>query len=272
MGSGAKSSYGGSSMHRPNEDCCSRCITRVPYATLIALILSWAGVGVFCGTLYRGVNLTLRVLQDVFKIDKGIGWVEPTQLAFIILGASMAALALMILVVAILATGNTRHEVYRSSFGRTGGTVACMIFIFVTYVLLLCWLIVFACCIVMTVFYSLSWGVCNTDEIGWEDGFIDFYPYHFLFPSGTMRENMEVRGSAEIKMFCKDYVEHAEVMFILASVSCFIVIVSLVHFLMALSANYAHIRGHGKFAELQDLHDLTSETLTLTERDPYHIK
>ena len=90
--------------------------------------------------------------------------------------------------------------------------------------------------------------------------------------TGTMRENMEVRGSAEIKMFCKDYVEHAEVMFILASVSCFIVIVSLVHFLMALSANYAHIRGHGKFAELQDLHDLTSETLTLTERDPYHIK
>ena len=35
----------------------------------------------------------------------------------------MAALALMILVVAILATGNTRHEVYRSSLGRTGGTI-----------------------------------------------------------------------------------------------------------------------------------------------------
>ena len=112
--------------------------------------------------------------------------VEPTQLAFIILGASMAALALMILVVAILATGNTRHEVYRSSLGRTGGTIACMIFIFVTYLLLLCWLVVFGCCIIMTVFYSLSWGVCNTDEIGWEDGFIDFYPYHFLFPSGKI--------------------------------------------------------------------------------------
>lgn len=272
MGYGAKSHYGGSSMHRPNEDCCSRCITRVPYATLIALILCWAGVGVFCGTLYRGVNLTLRLLQDVFSLDRGLGWVEPTQLGFIILGASMAALALMILTVAILATGNTRHEVYRSSLGRTGGTIACVIFIFVTYVLLICWLIVFACCIVMTIFYSLSWGVCNTDEIGWDDGFIDFYPYHFLFPKGTMKENMEVRGPAEIKMFCKDYVEHAEVMFILSTVSCFIVIISLVHFLMALSANYAHIRGHGKFAELQDLHDLTSETLTLTERNPYHLK
>jgi hypothetical protein len=26
--------------------------------------------------------------------------------------------------------------------------------------------------------------VCNTDEIGWESGTIDFYPYHFLFPKG----------------------------------------------------------------------------------------
>ena len=69
MGSGGKSmnSY-------PEEDCCSKCITRVPYATLIALILNWAGVSVFCGTLYRGVNLTLRLLQDVFQLDKGLGW------------------------------------------------------------------------------------------------------------------------------------------------------------------------------------------------------
>ena len=35
---------------------------------------------------------------------------------------------------------------------------------------------------------------------------------------------------------------------------------------MVLSANYAHIRGHDKFTELQDLHDLTSETLTLHDR------
>merc|ERR1712088_1123899 len=121
-----------------NEDCCSRCITRVPYATLIALILSWAGVGVFCGTLYRGVNLTLRVLQDVFQLKDGLGWVEPTQLTFIILGASMAALALMILVVAFLATGSTRHTVYRSSMGRTGGTLACVIFIIITQLLMFC--------------------------------------------------------------------------------------------------------------------------------------
>lgn len=61
-------------------------------------------------------DYVLTIVCFVFRV-------EPTQLAFIILGASMAALALMILVVAILATGNTRHEVYKSSFGRTGGTI-----------------------------------------------------------------------------------------------------------------------------------------------------
>ena len=53
---------------------CDWCITRTPYATLVALILCWAGVGVFCGTMYRGVNLTLRLLQDVFHLDKGLQW------------------------------------------------------------------------------------------------------------------------------------------------------------------------------------------------------
>ena len=51
-------------------------------------------------------------------------------------------------------------------------------------VLLFAWLVVLACCIVMTVFYTMSWGVCNTDEIRWDEGFIDFYPFHFMFPAG----------------------------------------------------------------------------------------
>ncbi len=85
--------------------------------------------------------------------------------------------------------------------------------------------------------------------------------------SGTLREHMEVRGQAEIKMFCKDFVEDAKVMFVLATSACLLVIISLVHFLMALSANYVHISCHDKFIELQNLRDLTSETKTLAEKE-----
>ena len=62
---------------------------------------------------------------------------------------------------------------------------------------------------------------------------------------------MLVEGQAEIKMFCKDYVQRAEVMFILSTVSCLVVVLSLVQFLMSLSANYAHIKGHDKFTDLK---------------------
>merc|ERR1712045_508736 len=63
--------------------------------------------------------------------------------------------------------------------------------------------------------------------------------------------------------------QNAELMFLMATAACILVIFSLVHFLMALSANYAHIRGHDKFTDLVDLHnlDVTSESVQLTELD-----
>ena len=99
------------------------------------------------------------------------------------------------------------------------------------------------------IFYAIS-GVCSTKEIQWDQGSIDFYPFNFLFPEGSQRVNMLVEGQAEIKMFCIDYVQKAELMFLIATAACVLVVMSLVHFLMALSANYAHIRGHDKFTDL----------------------
>ena len=121
---------------RKGDGGAGGCLTRTPYATLLALIMCWAGSAVFCGTMYRGVNLSLRVVQDVFHVDNSLEWVEPTQLAFVILGASMAAIAVMILVSSILATGATRVEVYRTQVGRVSGRVATATFIFLMSV---CW-------------------------------------------------------------------------------------------------------------------------------------
>ena len=98
----------------------------------------------------------------------------------LMLGAGMAAVGLMILVSSFLATGATRVEVmmimimmrimimtmmmmkvYRSHVGRVGGRVATAVFIFLTYVLLVAWLLVLFCCIIVTTFYTLSWGICH---------------------------------------------------------------------------------------------------------------
>lgn len=74
---------------------------------------------------------------------------------------------------------------------------------------------------------------------------------------------MEVCEAHEVKLFCKDYVERAEVMFILATVACLLVIISLIHYLMCLSANYAHIRDHEKFQELQELQYLQDPEMSV---------
>ena len=49
------------------------------------------------------------------------------QLGFVIVGASMGALGIMILFVGCLATGATRHKVYRTWRGRVGGRISCAV-------------------------------------------------------------------------------------------------------------------------------------------------
>lgn len=46
---------------------CNDCMARVPYATLIATIMCCLGVGIFCGTMYRGATLSVLMMDQVKK-------------------------------------------------------------------------------------------------------------------------------------------------------------------------------------------------------------
>lgn len=59
-----------------------------------------------------------------------------------------------------------------------------------------------------------------------------------MFPYNTKPSDMEVCEAHEIKLFCKDYVERAEVMFILATVACLLVIISLVSIFSIMFVQY----------------------------------
>lgn len=48
---------------------CRDCLTRIPYATFIATVLCFIGIGVFCGTVYRGATLANLILLDVFHVQ-----------------------------------------------------------------------------------------------------------------------------------------------------------------------------------------------------------
>ncbi|KAK9508632.1 hypothetical protein O3M35_006149 [Rhynocoris fuscipes] len=243
---------------------CDDCMTRVPYATLIATIMCLIGVGIFCGTMYRGATLSALMLNEVFHLR--LNWLEPLQTTLVALGAGMGALGLMVLFVGCLATGATRHKVYRAWSARVGGRISCAVFMSITYILQIIWLSLFVFLIIVTLYYTIFWTLCSSDRVQNQNQCIDFKQFDFMFPSGTRPEDMEICPPHEIKLFCKDYVEKAEVMFILATFACLLVILSLVHYLMCLSANYAHIRDHEKLQELQEIQNLNDlEGLTASK-------
>ncbi|XP_044749969.1 proteolipid protein DM beta isoform X2 [Coccinella septempunctata] len=246
---------------------CDACLTRIPYATLIATIMCALGVSIFCGTMYRGATLAVLMFREIFKLN--IFWIEAVKMTFVIIGACMGALGLMILFVGCLATGATRHKVYRAWRHRVGGRISCAIFMAITYVLTLVWIIKFTFLVLVTFVYTVFWKMCENPRVATYQDPIDLTQFYFLLPDNTPQERMKISGEKEVKSFCIDYVEKVEIMFIFATVACVLVILSLVHYLMCLSANYAHIRDHEKFQELEDLQMLQGDHEMLSAKDRF---
>lgn len=106
-------------------NCCKSCMTRIPYATMIATVMCLIGVAIFCITMYRGASLTIIMFDQVFRFR--LFWIEAVQMIFVAIGASMAGLGFMILFVGCLATGSTRYKVYRAWRSRVGGRISCAV-------------------------------------------------------------------------------------------------------------------------------------------------
>nr|CAH7723874.1 unnamed protein product [Callosobruchus chinensis] len=238
------------------KGCCEKCMTRIPYATLIATIMCALGVVIFCGTMYRGATLAVLMFSEIFSMQ-----VDAVKMTFVLIGACMGALGLMILMVGFLATGATRHKVYRGWGSRVSGRLSCAIFMCITYVLQIAWILMFCFLVLVTFVFTVFWKMCENPRVS-------TYQDNFLFPEGTRQEHMKVSGESGVRAFCIDYVEKAELMFVLATVASVLVILSLVHYLMCLSANYAHIRDQEKFLQLQDLQMLGDNEL-LTGKDRF---
>lgn len=83
------------------------------------------GVGTFCGTMYRASTLAVLMADQVFHIR--LRWLEAVQMVFVVIGASMAALGIMILCFGFLTTGATRQKIFKAWRTRVGGRISCAI-------------------------------------------------------------------------------------------------------------------------------------------------
>lgn len=178
-------------------------------ATMMLLI----GVGVFCGTMYRGSSLAVIMFDHVFHLK--LLWIEAIQMIFVIIAASMAALGFMILFVGFLATGATRHKVYRAWGSRVGGRISCAVFMVFTYILKIVWIVILCFLSIVTFVFTLFWKMCLKTEVQTHRTCIDltqfsglrqisafdlwltlkFHLFRLPLPSGSARGGHEsVRG------------------------------------------------------------------------------
>lgn len=86
--------------------------------------------------VYFGININVNIKflitrWFVFRIDA-------IQMTFVIVGACMGALGLMILIVGCLATGATRRKVYRAWRSRVGGRISCAVVSFIKLFFQIC--------------------------------------------------------------------------------------------------------------------------------------
>lgn len=147
-------------MPERNESGCADCLGRVPYASVLALVLCWIGVGLFCGFLYPAINTSVRQAQDILQLN--VPFLEHIRLAFIIVCVLMIIFSLVLVILASVATGLNRQRIYSGWTSRIGGRIANGIFMTLTYLLYLCWLGAFSTVSIMAFCYVVMSKLCPT--------------------------------------------------------------------------------------------------------------
>ncbi|XP_067904112.1 proteolipid protein DM alpha isoform X2 [Heterodontus francisci] len=172
------------------SECCVRCLTGIPYASLIATVLCFVGVAVFCGCGHEALTGTEKLIELYFSNDFTdyavlVNVVHVFQ--YVIYGTASFFFLYGVL---LLAEGFYTTSAIKSLFGEFRTTVCgrCVsaTFIVLTYALGVTWMGVFAFSALPVYIYYTMWSTCQmvkyvTDNgTGFDDICVDARQYGIL--------------------------------------------------------------------------------------------
>ncbi|XP_069060824.1 neuronal membrane glycoprotein M6-b isoform X4 [Pleurodeles waltl] len=146
-------------------ECCIKCLGGVPYASLVATILCFSGVALFCGCGHVALTGTVTILEQHFSSNTADHALlsEVIQLMqYVIYGiASFFFLYGIILLAEGFYTTSAVKELH-SEFKTTAcGRCISGMFVFLTYVLGVAWLGVFGFSAVPVFMFYNMWSSCE---------------------------------------------------------------------------------------------------------------
>ncbi|XP_031415414.1 glycoprotein M6Ab isoform X3 [Clupea harengus] len=152
-------------------ECCIKCLGGIPYASLIATILLYAGVALFCGCGHEALSGTVTILQNYFEVVKGP--VESLDVftmidifKYVIYGVAAAffVYGILLMVEGFFTTGAIR-DLYGDFKITTCGRCVSAWFIMLTYIFMLAWLGVTAFTSLPVFMYFNIWTMCQNATI-----------------------------------------------------------------------------------------------------------
>ncbi|XP_052795997.1 neuronal membrane glycoprotein M6-a-like [Mya arenaria] len=235
-----------------------------PFASLIASIIVFVGVGLFCGGLYRALTIIIKsVMQELFGFD--VSWLEVLQIVFIVIACVMGLFAILLLIFAFLATGATRKNVYSGASCIMGGRISAAFFMFISYLLNLVWLVISAVCVIPIVGYLMVHSICATEVYSKDANSLNGYCFTLTnfgiyrnqsYPLGITPPGREqLCGHTELRRFC-DKIEESGPMFCVALVGSVLICLGMLHFMISLAANYTRIRISKELTDYRDAVDM----------------
>lgn len=216
------------------ENCCEkflRCLSYVPCGSLIAWIILLLGLGALAGSLILGTRKARHMLEE----DRLLWFMEFSVTGVVV---SMFVIGTSFLVAGHLSTDPTSRRIFNSSSKNRcarGFNVFLLVFI---YILCLLWILLstlLATPIVLLVMMYLVTGQFENEA----SDCLELQNY------GFSEKNL---CSADLDRF-KDEAKDVLICYGVSLLSSLLVVVSLVHFLICISANITHLRDN-RFATL----------------------
>lgn len=236
----------------------------IPWASLVALLVTWIGLFLFATKLYDGMLDLEEQSQGLFKFL--LPYLKMVRQATVISAIVMAALTAMMAIVGFFATLHTDH-CYRGrtsscTCSKLGSRVMCALFWILSYLLNLCWMGILSFMVVMTSAYFAFLPVCLP-----QSGTVDSYCLNFTVLSSLMTGasdanavNLLLCGGA-IDKLCK-LTKAILPWYWGAYLGCVAVLLGLSHFNGSLAANFAHGKHAIRYVKIRDR---TSPTIQWTK-------
>ncbi|XP_062932773.1 neuronal membrane glycoprotein M6-a [Cynocephalus volans] len=252
-------------------ECCIKCLGGIPYASLIATILLYAGVALFCGCGHEALSGTVNILQTYFEMARTAGdtldvftMIDIFKYVIYGIAAAFFVYGILLMVEGFFTTGAIK-DLYGDFKITTCGRCVSAWFIMLTYLFMLAWLGVTAFTSLPVYMYFNLWTICrNTTLVEGANLCLDLRQFGIV----TIGEEKKICTVSEnfLRMCESTELNMTFHLFIVALAGAGAAVIAMVHYLMVLSANWAYVKDACrmqkyediKSKEEQELHDIHS--------------